>query len=78
MKEVCRLAVMDEEISHMQDGYDTLIGEGGVNPSGSTGDPAFVPLFKAASGIHADSIHAAAFSFLGCCQLSAFRVPFHR
>ncbi len=34
MKEVCRLAVMDEEISHMQDGYDTLIGEGGVNLSG--------------------------------------------
>ncbi|MBQ6502803.1 MAG: ATP-binding cassette domain-containing protein, partial [Flexilinea sp.] len=34
MKEVCRLVVMDEEISHMPEGYDTLIGEGGVNLSG--------------------------------------------
>ena len=34
IKEVCRLAVMDEEIKQMPEGYDTLIGEGGVNLSG--------------------------------------------
>ena len=34
MKEVCELACIDEDIRQMPDGYDTVIGEGGVNMSG--------------------------------------------
>ena len=34
MKEVCELACIDEDIQQMPDGYDTVIGEGGVNMSG--------------------------------------------
>ena len=34
MREVCRLACIDEDIEKMSDGYDTIIGEGGVNLSG--------------------------------------------
>lgn len=34
MERVCRLSCMDEDIRNMPDGYDTLIGEGGVNLSG--------------------------------------------
>ena len=34
MEEVCRLACIDEDIKTMPNGYDTLIGEGGVNLSG--------------------------------------------
>ena len=34
MMEVCRQACIDEDIQAMPDGYDTLIGEGGVNLSG--------------------------------------------
>ena len=34
MKEVCRLACIAEEIEQMPEGYDSLIGEGGVNLSG--------------------------------------------
>ena len=34
MEEVCRLACIDEDIRTMPNGYDTLIGEGGVNLSG--------------------------------------------
>ncbi len=34
MLRVCRLACIDEDIQAMPDGYDTLIGEGGVNLSG--------------------------------------------
>lgn len=34
MKKACALACMDEEIERMPEGYDTLIGEGGVNLSG--------------------------------------------
>ncbi len=34
MEEVCRLACIDEDIKTMPYGYDTLIGEGGVNLSG--------------------------------------------
>ena len=34
MERVCRLACIDEDIKAMPDGYDTLIGEGGVKLSG--------------------------------------------
>ncbi|MBO7662015.1 MAG: ABC transporter ATP-binding protein [Clostridia bacterium] len=34
MTEVCRLACLDEDILKMPEGYDTMIGEGGVNLSG--------------------------------------------
>ena len=34
MKQVCSLACIDEDIEAMPDGYDTVIGEGGVNLSG--------------------------------------------
>lgn len=34
MIEACRLACLDEFISTLKDGYDTMIGEGGVNLSG--------------------------------------------
>lgn len=34
MEEVCRLACIDEDIKTMPNGYDTLVGEGGVNLSG--------------------------------------------
>lgn len=34
MWDVCRRACIDEDIRNMPDGYDTLIGEGGVNLSG--------------------------------------------
>ena len=34
MEQVCRMACIDEDIQSMPDGYDTLIGEGGVNLSG--------------------------------------------
>ncbi len=34
MKEVCALACIDEDIEDMPEGYDTVIGEGGVNLSG--------------------------------------------
>ncbi|MCR5603163.1 MAG: ABC transporter ATP-binding protein/permease [Lachnospiraceae bacterium] len=34
MKNVCRLACIDEDIEKMPDKYDTVIGEGGVNLSG--------------------------------------------
>ena len=34
MKHVCELACIDEDIRQMPDGYDTVIGEGGVNMSG--------------------------------------------
>ena len=34
MREVCRLASIDADIEKMSDGYDTIIGEGGVNLSG--------------------------------------------
>ncbi len=34
MEEVCRLACIDEDIRKMPQGYDTMIGEGGVNISG--------------------------------------------
>lgn len=34
MKEACRIACIDEDIELMPQGYDTLIGEGGINLSG--------------------------------------------
>ncbi|MCR5651154.1 MAG: ABC transporter ATP-binding protein/permease [Lachnospiraceae bacterium] len=34
MKHVCKLACIDDDIEAMQNGYDTIIGEGGVNLSG--------------------------------------------
>ena len=34
MIEACKLACLDEFISNLKDGYDTIIGEGGVNLSG--------------------------------------------
>ena len=34
MREVCKLACIDEDIENMPSGYDALIGEGGVNLSG--------------------------------------------
>ena len=34
MENACRLACIDEDIKAMPDGYDTLIGEGGVKLSG--------------------------------------------
>ena len=34
MERVCQLSCIDEDIRNMPDGYDTLIGEGGVNLSG--------------------------------------------
>lgn len=34
MKRVCKLACIDEDIEMMPDGYNTIIGEGGVNLSG--------------------------------------------
>ena len=34
MKEACRIACVDEDIELMPQGYDTLIGEGGINLSG--------------------------------------------
>ncbi len=34
MREVCRLACIEEDILLMPDGYDTVVGEGGVNMSG--------------------------------------------
>ena len=34
MKHVCELACIDEDIRQMPEGYDTVIGEGGVNMSG--------------------------------------------
>jgi len=34
MRTVCKLACIDEDIERMPQGYDTLIGEGGVNMSG--------------------------------------------
>ncbi|MCR5748257.1 MAG: ABC transporter ATP-binding protein/permease [Lachnospiraceae bacterium] len=34
MENVCRLACIDEDIKAMPDGYDTLIGEGGIKLSG--------------------------------------------
>ena len=34
LKQVCRLAAIDEDIESMPEGYDTIIGEGGVNLSG--------------------------------------------
>lgn len=34
MEQVCRMACIDEDIRSMPNGYDTLIGEGGVNLSG--------------------------------------------
>ena len=34
MEEICRLACIDEDIRQMPQGYDTMIGEGGVNMSG--------------------------------------------
>ena len=34
MRRVCQMACIDEDISNMEDGYDTVIGEGGANLSG--------------------------------------------
>lgn len=34
MRRVCKSACIDEDIEEMSDGYDTVIGEGGVNLSG--------------------------------------------
>ncbi|MBQ6537585.1 MAG: ABC transporter ATP-binding protein, partial [Eubacterium sp.] len=34
MKQVCELACIDDDIMEMPEGYDTVIGEGGVNLSG--------------------------------------------
>lgn len=34
MREACRLAGIDEDIAQMLEGYDTMIGEGGINLSG--------------------------------------------
>ncbi|MDO4960700.1 MAG: ABC transporter ATP-binding protein [Eubacteriales bacterium] len=34
MHRACRMACIDEEICNMEEGYDTLIGEGGANLSG--------------------------------------------
>lgn len=34
MRRVCALACIDEDIERMPEGYDTLIGEGGINLSG--------------------------------------------
>ena len=34
IKEACRLACLDEFINNLTDGYDTIVGEGGVNLSG--------------------------------------------
>ena len=34
MKQVCHLACIDEDIMEMPEGYDTVIGEGGINLSG--------------------------------------------
>jgi len=34
MKEACKVAYLDEFIKELPDGYDTIIGEGGVNLSG--------------------------------------------
>ena len=34
IKEACKLACLDEFINNLTDGYDTIVGEGGVNLSG--------------------------------------------
>ncbi len=34
MKEACKIACLDSFIKELPDGYDTIIGEGGVNLSG--------------------------------------------
>ncbi len=34
LHEVCRLACIDEDVQKMPEGYDTILGEGGVNISG--------------------------------------------
>ncbi len=34
LQEVCKLACIDEDIRNMVDGYDTILGEGGINLSG--------------------------------------------
>ncbi len=34
IQEVCRLACIDEDIQKMSDGYDSILGEGGINLSG--------------------------------------------
>ena len=34
IKEACKLACLDEFINNLTDGYDTIVGEGGINLSG--------------------------------------------